>query len=573
MFKNINNRGSVYMLTFLCLGIMSCRNASDSVIDVKGTATVKIKLNGDNFEDSGILGSQAAINTGAFSSANENRQEISFKENDDYNLVATLIPLDSNKNQHQASSIGNSVALTETNSLEKGIKYKVIVYDAKGNYVKEQDYISGQSGQDITGLDGGQTYTFVVYSIGSKTDLPSATYIDSSNKKLSTALLDNVSGDSDLMYFSTSMNVSGNDINYLDITLKHKFSQIITTLDVIPTNYIITNIEGVSITTHNNTAKMQLSDGNTSSTGTNTGKQISFPVTNSITIKGDPVFINSANISNGVLNIKSVTTQTNDNATVTHQNVSFNNLKITRGVRYNLKLSFVPNDKYLTYRGYPAARINGFIWMRHNLGVDTSLNPDQNPQVKELHGRFYQTGKKDNVADANTSSGAIPGWGNNISSISSWNSGTDVNPKKTTNDPCPSGWRVPTANELSSLMNNVSYTNYDTWIKESTLPDYSGENNFKPGKVFTSKYNSKVLLVFPAAGFRIGYHGERYKYKDGELGSRAQYGYYLSSSRDNTNTFSRYMRVDINNVAIRSNDATDGMSIRCIADSPLVPPY
>ncbi|MCT4329607.1 hypothetical protein HZP13_07765 [Elizabethkingia anophelis] len=489
---------------------MSCRNTSDSVIDVKGIATVKIKLNGDNFEDIGILGSQAAINTGAFGSTNENRQEISFKENDDYKLVATLIPLDSKKSQYQASSIGNSVALTETNSLEKGIKYKVIVYDTSGNYVKEQDYISGQSGQDITGLDGGQTYTFVVYSIGSKTDLPAVTYTDSSNKKLSTALLDNVSGDSDLMYFSTSMNVSGNDINYLDITLKHKFSQIITTLDASSvitsdpnSSYIITNIEGVSITPHNNTGQMQLSDGNTTSTGTNTGKLISFPVTNSVTIKGDPVFINSGNISNGVLNIKSITMKA-DEAPIVHENISFNNLKITRGVKYNLKLSFVPNDKYLTYRGYPAARINGFIWMRHNLGVDTSLDPDQPSQA--IFGNYYQFGRKAVVATGYTSSGSISGWNNSLAPNNAWNSGSEINPIKTIQDPCPDGWRVPTYAETWVLWLNTNYANdpgYLGNVKEMSSTNYSA------AMVLKSIHNSAVTLTIPFTGTR--------KYSDGSL--------------------------------------------------------
>ncbi|WP_078778458.1 FISUMP domain-containing protein [Elizabethkingia ursingii] len=573
IFKSIELIITINILIFVCTGIISCRNTNGILESNKGEAIVKIALKGSDFRDNKNLGSQAGIKSVGIQSKNEQKEEISFKGNDDYKLVATLTPVNTTDAVAQASSKVSSVAATKTNPLDSGVKYKVVVYDSNGKYIKEQDYTSGQSGSDITGLNGGETYTFIVYSVGSKTDLPAVTYSDSTNKTLPTAILDNVSGDNDLMYFSKVVEVSGDSVNYLDITLKHKFSQITTILDTVPTTYFVTNINGVTIAPHNSTAKIQLSDGSTTVKGTNEEKLITFSALNSNTIKGNSVFLNSNDILNGVLKIKSITMKTNDNATLTHQNISFNNLKITRGVQYNLKLSFVPNDKYLTYRGYPAARINGFIWMRHNLGVDTSLDSNQDPQIKELHGRFYQSGKRDYVADANTSSGSLSGWDNTISSINSWNSGTETNPQKTANDPCPSGWRIPTANEFGSLISNVTFTNRDTWIKESVLPDYSGENNFKPSKVFTSKYNNKITLVFPVAGFRIGYHGDKYKYKNGELGSRAQYGYYLSSSRDNTNKFSRYMRVDVNNVTVRSNDATDGMNIRCIAESPLSPPY
>ena len=55
---------------------------------------------------------------------------------------------------------------------------------------------------------------------------------------------------------------------------------------------------------------------------------------------------------------------------VSLQNITLNDLNITPGVRYNLKISLQPNDKYLSYRGYRAVRLSGMIWMRHNLGAD-----------------------------------------------------------------------------------------------------------------------------------------------------------------------------------------------------------
>ena len=37
-----------------------------------------------------------------------------------------------------------------------------------------------------------------------------------------------------------------------------------------------------------------------------------------------------------------------------------------------------------------------------------------------------------------------------------WNSGTDSEPSKTPQDPCPSGWRIPSGSELEELIKNGS---------------------------------------------------------------------------------------------------------------------
>ena len=50
-------------------------------------------------------------------------------------------------------------------------------------------------------------------------------------------------------------------------------------------------------------------------------------------------------------------------------------------------------------------------------------------------------------------------WATEVS-LSLWNSGTEDSPKKTQNDPCPLGWRVPTRSELSSLLTNHSQVLY-----------------------------------------------------------------------------------------------------------------
>ena len=91
-----------------------------------------------------------------------------------------------------------------------------------------------------------------------------------------------------------------------------------------------------------------------------------------------------------------------------------------------------------------------------------------------------------------------------------WNSGTESNPVKTENDPCPDGWRVPTYAELDELNNNDSY--------------FTTDDNGHSGIWFSgpNSYTASVPQVFfPAAGFL--------SYYDGHAGCRDQRGNYWSS--------------------------------------------
>ena len=69
-----------------------------------------------------------------------------------------------------------------------------------------------------------------------------------------------------------------------------------------------------------------------------------------------------------------------------------------------------------------------------------------------------------------------------------WNAGTESDPVKTSYDPCPEGWRVPTESEMDHLVENYS-----------DIVSYSG----KRGKWFsgTTAYSTDVARIFlPAAG-------------------------------------------------------------------------
>lgn len=317
--------------------------------------------------------------------------------------MAILTPVD---NISQATSKASAKAATTT-PLPVNTRYKVVVFNNSGNYVTEANYISGQeaTATPITGLTGGQSYTFVAYSIGSTTSLPDITYTNPANKTLTTASVNNVSENSDLMYFSKTMTLTGNNTNYLDIILKHKYSQIYAAINSAQTNYYtISSINNAAITPHNSSASLKLSDGSTTASGSSS-RTLRF-TSNAQNVSAPAVFINTAATTNGILSIGSAVLRKASGFLVTHENIAFRNLKIIPGTRYILELSFVPNDRYITnFRGYPAVSINGVIFMRHNLGANISLNPDA-PSVN-IAGNYYQWGRKTPVATATTGTGAI----------------------------------------------------------------------------------------------------------------------------------------------------------------------
>ncbi|CAA7388617.1 fibrobacter succinogenes major paralogous domain-containing protein [Chryseobacterium fistulae] len=184
-------------------------------------------------------------------------------------------------------------------------------------------------------------------------------------------------------------------------------------------------------------------------------------------------------------------------------------------------------------------------WARHNVGADTSLDPDI--PVKAINGNYYQWGKIDVVADPDTPPGAISGWNTTPAPNGSWNSsGSELAPmKNTANDPCPTGFRVPTRTEWNVLLSNATRTQIGTSGGSPT--------NFGFGWVFTCGNNK---LTLPAAGYRDP--------NAGALDNRGLYGYYHSSTESGT-TAVYYYDIYISAVVVNSS-RTYGWSVRCISE-------
>jgi len=227
--------------------------------------------------------------------------------------------------------------------LEKGVKYRVAVYSESGSYIESHDYAYGnESTTPGFPLDAGKTYTFVVYSVNSKTELPE---IDS-RSSLSVANLKNVSGD--LMFFTKKMKLNfGN--NDLSAVLQHKFSQITTTIEM--DNSMTGSIEaisGIQVGPTRGNATLMLSDGGLSYSQSAVNSNIIFGaiVPGSRSLTSNPALIISPTTGSASINIGSIRVDSE-----TKTNISIPEVKIVPGQKYSLILRFKTCSEDVTADG------------------------------------------------------------------------------------------------------------------------------------------------------------------------------------------------------------------------------
>jgi len=214
----------------------------------------------------------------------------------------------------------------------------------------------------------------------------------------------------------------------------------------------------------------------------------------------------------------------------------------------------------------------GFLVFKcHNLGADETADP-LTPSWK-LNGAYFQWGKKpvdtngdgyrtkpNNGAegfaaaptDASTgganNTGSVPGWSTGGAPNGAWNV-SEASPVKTANDPCPSGFRVPTRNEWVSIYSTTPVNTQTNW---SNVGTYSvNPTNYSAGK---KVYNS---LYLPATGERASFNGGLY--------NRGSSGFYWSSTEDGSNAYT-LLFYNSSVVPANFNPRLHGFSVRCVAE-------
>jgi len=490
--------GFAALLALLFLS-SACSKDSDSSGDSSTTTGLKISLGGI------AEGGSESLEKSALES-----ETVTQKLDSDMTVEYTLAPT--------AASLTRS-----TSTMTDGVKYRVLVYTSGGTYVAYRDYTAGsESATAAIPVDAGD-YQVVAYSYNTSDDIAD----DATATSLS------VSTDKDLLYYSTTVNVTDGTSNPVAITFTHWFSKVTVAVSSSTLGAKINAISGVTLSPTYASASVALLSGETTSASTSS-QAVSFSTTGDtiLTAATIPVFAatGTASFSVGIgsLTLGSYTTYSSLSTTFTKTLVAGYTYTLTA----RLKNNFI---------------IGGVRWAKGNLYKTASATGIWSTQ--EYYSSDYTKGDYWNF-------GATSPY-NNYTYYLSGDSAVWGGASNLTADPCNqilSGyWRIPTVSDCTNLLKSGHvYTTKNSvkgrYFKTSSAP---------------STANADIYLFLPFAGYRRHYSPYT------TVASAGAYGDYWTSESYNS-TYGRFLDIGVGGPNTISGYSAaikyKGGSLRCVQD-------
>ncbi|KAF5280750.1 hypothetical protein FQR65_LT14993 [Abscondita terminalis] len=407
-------------------------------------------------------------------------------------------------------------AVKET--LQNGDMFRVLAFRRSGTttpavytFHNFKDYTVGVAGEPLM-LDNSKEYTIIVYSFGTSSIPPNTIAKDT---PLSTASIKYEAGKTDFLYQSQVLTFK-DPMNTLNITLKHRITKVTTRIDVIGAG-AVTSATGAAIGPHYATGDIALSGGFlTGTAGTSSTIPLSF---GAVSVSGSTSSLQAPTVEimsgeGAVAKGKFGVTMKIAGKDKVLTDVPFN---ITPGTKKNLVVSV---NKCIAMI---SNKLRGF--MCHDLGADTSADPFI--PSSGIHGAKYKWGKKTPEAtrEQDFTTNQISWSGSYVTDLNAWkNDGT-----KGLQDPCPTGFRVPTDLETKDLVPIWGKNKFDT---TGTTWNTANNNN--------SNFLAGVR-IYPAnsvgeSGY-IGSHWTGNAYDtDPSVGFYAAFVFTTQQNPDNTST-------------------------------------
>lgn len=533
------------IVIFSVLLLSSCRSMDqENTLSENGITAVKINLLGTEYTNTNIPVPVASSDKKG-SLTNEKVQRQSTLITPSKVLIGELIPVPSAVEPlASVSKAINSTRSISGDKLKSGMKFRVIAYRRdNGSYFTHEDYTIGKRANSLM-LSGGVDYDVIIYSFG-KEKLP---YINESEKKnMKVAKATNYDeANVDFMYQRIEYRPNGgNSNNTLNFKLNHRLSQITV---ILKSSFgDISAIQNASLHPHYLGGTISLSNARFNAEYVDLVKPLfpgPFPA---LVQQAAPVLINSNEGSSFTADVTMLGyTKT----------VRLSGFKIASSTKSNLIVNLKTCSAYIA----PGVLKE---FMCHNLGADTSADPFTPGAA--VHGAKYQWGAAAEEYGryiSQSTDQSNPGFRPD-GYITTTDKADDswLDTKKTSNDPCPSGFRVPTILDWEGVRdNNPNKERVGTWE--------NGVNNYGAAIYYGTAKSPRTLMI-PIAGYRGGldgvlmYRGVRGAYW---TSSNYNYGYPDTIGPDPLGKATFFLN-EFNFEGRNLEDyMTTGASIRCIAE-------